>query len=90
MPMYFVYILYSVSLNKYYVGCSSNLEERLKKHNTHHKGFTGKKLDWEIKYSEPYIVKEAAMKREKEIKRWKSRKMIDKLISSAGSEHPDL
>jgi len=30
-----------------------------------------------------------AMKRENEIKKWKSRKLIEKLISKAGSEHPD-
>ncbi|WP_207422150.1 GIY-YIG nuclease family protein [Desertivirga brevis] len=39
--MYIVYILYSSSLNKYYIGSTSNLPERLRKHNTKHKGFTG-------------------------------------------------
>ncbi|MBC8053310.1 MAG: GIY-YIG nuclease family protein [Sphingobacteriaceae bacterium] len=88
--MYTVYILYSTILNKYYVGCTSSLEDRLKKHNTNHAGFTGgKHLDWELKYSEQYDNKSEALKREKGIKRWKSRKMIEGLIGSAGSAHPD-
>ena len=53
--MYFVYILYSISLNKFYVGhTGDNLEERLRKHNSNHKGYTGRLGDWEIKYNEEY------------------------------------
>ncbi|WP_255897895.1 GIY-YIG nuclease family protein, partial [Paradesertivirga mongoliensis] len=40
--MFAVYIQYSQSLDKYYVGCTSDVSERLKKHNTNHSGFTGK------------------------------------------------
>jgi len=43
--------------------------------------------DWAIVYSEDYNSKSDAYKRELEIKNWKSRKKIEKLI---GSEHPDL
>jgi putative endonuclease len=47
--MYFyVYILFSASKNKYYVGYTSNLEERLQRHNQKSKGFTGQSQDWEI------------------------------------------
>ncbi|RLD36252.1 MAG: hypothetical protein DRI74_09440 [Bacteroidetes bacterium] len=40
MKFYF-YILHSQKLNKYYIGSTQNLEERLRKHNSNHKGFTG-------------------------------------------------
>ncbi|WP_242695864.1 GIY-YIG nuclease family protein [Desertivirga brevis] len=83
--MYIVYILYSSSLNKYYIGSTSNLPERLRKHNTKHKGFTGGPSDWEVAFMEKYERKEDALKREKQIKAWKSRIMIERLISSAGS-----
>ena len=86
MPMYFVYILHSKSLDKYYIGCTSDLEDRLKKHNSNYGGFTGKRLDWEIRYTEEFPSKIEALKREKEIKSWKSRKMVERLIRSAGSE----
>ncbi|MEY5047553.1 MAG: hypothetical protein RLZZ175_912 [Bacteroidota bacterium] len=54
--MYFFYILYSTSIDKYYVGHTSNLVERLRKHNSNHKGFTGKASDWEIVYSEQFAT----------------------------------
>jgi len=52
-----------------------------------HKGFTGGIGDWIIVYTEFYDSKADAYKRELEIKNWKSRKRIEKLI---GSDHPDL
>ena len=79
--MHFTYILFSKRRNKYYVGSSSNLESRLLKHNTNHKGFTGKVGDWEIVYSKGFLTREDSFKREKQIKLWKSRLMIEKLIA---------
>ena len=85
---FYVYILFSISRNSYYVGYTGDeLEKRLRKHNTDHKGFTGHLADWKLKYSETFNTKSDAMKREKQIKHWKSRKLIEKLI---GLEHPDL
>ncbi len=90
--MFYCYILFSETLNKYYVGSSVNLVERLRKHQTNHKGFTGKVADWKLLYQEEVPSKILALKREKEIKNWKSRIMIEKLIenSTASSKHPDL
>ncbi len=83
--MYKLYILYSDIKNRYYIGYSADeLLERIRKHNSNHHGFTGKTGDWKLVYHENYNAKELALKREKEIKAWKSRKMIEKLISSAG------
>jgi putative endonuclease len=79
--MYFVHILYSLTRDKYYVGSCENVQERLKKHNTNHSGFTGKTGDWIVKWTEEHPSKSEAMKREKQIKSWKSRKMIEKLIT---------
>ena len=84
------YILYSPSADRYYIGHTSELiEERLRKHNSNHKGFTGNVSDWTVFYTERFATKREAYQRELQIKSWKSRKMIQKL-SSAGSEHPDL
>ncbi|WP_207426827.1 GIY-YIG nuclease family protein [Pedobacter sp. SYSU D00535] len=44
--MYTVYVLYSAVRNKYYIGSTANLCDRLKKHHTRHHGFTGKAMDW--------------------------------------------
>ncbi len=79
--MYTVYILYSPLKDRYYIGFTGDkMEERLRKHNTDHKGFTGKVADWKIVHTETYNLKPIAMLREREIKRWKSRKMLEKLI----------
>ena len=85
---YYFYIIYSELLDKYYLGYSSNLKDRINKHNTNHKGFTGRAKDWTLVYSEKYNSKEEAYARERQVKAWKSRKLIEKLIS-VGSEHPD-
>ncbi len=82
--MYHLYILFSETANKYYIGYTAdNLAERLRKHNTNHKGFTGGIGDWKIVYTEMYTDKNIATKREREVKKWKSRKMLEKLISKA-------
>ncbi|WP_259095856.1 GIY-YIG nuclease family protein [Mucilaginibacter dorajii] len=91
--MFFACILYSSSKDKYYVGSTADIGERIRKHNTNHSGFTGKTGDWVLKWSESFITKEGAGKRERQIKGWKSRKMIENLlleVSLAGSEHPDF
>jgi putative endonuclease len=48
---YFCYILYSKSINRYYTGYTSDLNERLRLHNQGHfggKSFTRRASDWEI------------------------------------------
>ena len=83
------YILHSRSANRYYIGHTSEpINERLRKHNTGHRGFTGKFHDWTVAYLETYPSKELAYARERQVKAWKSKKRIETLI--AGSEHPAL
>ena len=82
--MFYVYILYSASLNKYYVGYTAGTDGRLYKHNTKHKGFTGKADDWALVYTEAFPDKTQALRREKQIKQWKSCKAIEDLICRVG------
>ena len=85
--MWTFYILHSFTKNNYYVGFTGDdLYERLRKHNSNHKGFTGKLGDWVVKYTELYLTKELAYKRERQVKGWKSRKMLEKLINSGHSD----
>lgn len=81
--MFTLYILHSLSLDKYYIGFTAgSVTERLSKHLAIHSGFTGKAKDWKIVYTENYDNKQDAMNRERTIKKWKSKKMIENLISS--------
>ena len=76
-----VYILFSAIKDRYYVGCTSDVLTRLTRHNQKSKGFTGSTNDWKLMHREDFLEKEVAYAREKEIKKWKSRKMIIALIS---------
>ncbi|MBL1279381.1 MAG: GIY-YIG nuclease family protein [Fluviicola sp.] len=59
--MFYTYILYSENQDSYYVGHTGNsLELRLRKHNTNHKGFTGRSSDWKVVYSESFLSKSEA------------------------------
>ncbi|ASW74436.1 excinuclease ABC subunit C [Chryseobacterium piperi] len=63
--MCYCYILFSKSLNKYYIGHSyEELQERLRKHLSNHKGFTAKVKDWNIVYYEIFNYKSEAYERE--------------------------
>jgi putative endonuclease len=78
------YILYSATKDKNYVGHTGDaLEVRLRKHNSNHKGFTGGRGDWTLVHKEAFNTKSEASARERQIKRWKSRVMIEQLIGKA-------
>ena len=80
-----VYILFSKQINKYYVGYTGDhMSERLRKHNTKHKGFTGRASDWLICHTEKFTNQSEAFARERAIKKKKSRKYIEYLLTKDG------
>jgi len=85
--MYAVYILYSRKLDKFYVGSSADVSGRLRRHNSHSKGFTSAGRPWILLYTEEFAEKQEAETREKQLKRWKNRERLEALINK-GSEHP--
>lgn len=80
--MHFLYILYSINLNRYYVGESKTPYCRLKLHNTHHfkKSFTNATNDWKLALLYEVDDKKAALYLETFIKKMKSRKFIERII----------
>jgi putative endonuclease len=88
--MFYTYIIYSKTVNKYNVGASENPQERLKKHNFKNGGFTNQASDWEIVFLQSFSTKSESLFFEKQIKAWKSRKKIEKLVETYSfSEHPN-
>lgn len=76
------YIIYSQSLNRYYVGHTSNFTERLKMHNDGcfgSKSYTSKAQDWKEFLLIPCSSVELAVYLELRIKRMKSRKYKENL-----------
>ena len=83
--MYYIYILYSQSAKKFYVGQTSDVQRRLEEHNNPivKSKFTAKFIPWEITVFFPVSDSRAdAMKIEKFIKSQKSKKFILKLIEN--------
>ncbi len=84
------YIIYSPSLDQYYIGQTENLEDRLFRHNNSGSKSTKKVNDWILKYSEEFSTRGKAIQRELQIKNKKSRKYIESLISSFGQGAPRM
>ncbi|GGW78335.1 GIY-YIG nuclease family protein [Salegentibacter mishustinae] len=80
MSKFHVYILFSEALNKYYIGSTQDINIRLEKHLQSKQGFTSKAKDWVLVYSEEFKIRTEAIRRERQIKKWKSRIMIEKLF----------
>ena len=76
---YYLYILKSHT-GTYYVGITSNLENRVNYHNKGKVKSTKFSKPWVLIYKESYSTLSEANKREREIKNWKSRKAIERLI----------
>jgi len=70
---FIVYILFSETKNRYYIGFTSNLEERIIRHNQKSKGFTGNVNEWKVVYIEKYDTKEKGLQKKSQIKSWKSK-----------------
>jgi len=90
--MYYLYILYSPSTGKFYVGSTSDIVKRISYHNTGRSPYTKGKNPWYLVYSEEYETRNEACIREREIKKWKSSKRIIKEfninINNIGSSGP--
>ena len=80
--MWFVYILYSDKIDRYYIGVTDNLEWRLERHNAGWGKYTKRGIPWIIVYTESFSTKSLALKRERQIKNRKSRTYIEALIKS--------
>ena len=77
-----VYILYAPDIDKYYIGYTNDeMGEHLRRHLSNHFGFTARSKEWKVVYKEIFEYKIDAMKREKEIKSWKSKKRIEQLFA---------
>ena len=85
--MYTVYIIYSLSIDRYYVGYTNDLIRRFNEHNRKKGKFTDQGIPWKLVHQEDFELKSDAMNREKFIKAQKSRKFILSLISSSADKH---
>ncbi|MEO5947386.1 MAG: GIY-YIG nuclease family protein [Chitinophagaceae bacterium] len=82
--MFTVYVLYSKSFEKIYIGYTSDLSQRLLSHNElSKKGWTIKFRPWIVAHREIFETKAEAMLREKQLKTAKGREWLWNIISKA-------
>lgn len=72
--MFYIYILYSKIVDKYYVGQTENQDERIISHSSGISKYTSISTDWILVYTELFETRSQAIIRENEIKKKKSRK----------------
>ena len=83
---FFVYIALCAN-NSYYIGSTSNLLEREKQHNAGHGSrYTQRHRPVRIIYSEKFLTRKEAVKRELQLKGWSKIKK-DRLIQG---RHPNI
>src|SRR5712691_2910799 len=78
-----VYILLSETTNRYYVGQTQDVEERLAYHNANYSKSLRNRGPWRLVHEEEYKTRAQAMRRERQIKSWKDRAMIERLVSAS-------
>ena len=78
-----LYILESESSGRFYVGSTDDLDRRLSEHLREHTPSTRGRGPWKLVYTEQFETLIQARRRELEVKRWKSAKMVKALIDSS-------
>ena len=80
--MFKTYILYSKSKDKFYIGHTASIEDRLKRYNAGRSKSTKYGLPWEVIYIKEFETKSQAYNDEMFIKKQKSSKFIRNLINN--------
>ena len=79
-----VYILKSLKDDKYYIGSTSDLNARIKRHNTGGNRSTKHRRPLVLVYSEKCVDQSSSFNREKQIKSYKGGEAFKKLIGVGG------
>ena len=82
--MYKVYALKSLKDGNLYIGCTSDLAERIEMHNKGNVFSTKSRLPFELVYSEEYVDKYEAYKMERFYKTAKGKKILKDKVGHCG------
>ncbi len=85
---FFVYILQSMKDFSFYIGQTDDLDARMSKHANGMSKYTSSKRPWRLVYFEAYNARTEALKREKQIKKMKSRIYIENLVKNRFYQNP--
>jgi putative endonuclease len=74
--MHYLYLIESKTYDKYYVGQTSDLEDRLQRHNENRCKYTKSKGPWDLIEYKMFRTRSEAMKEEKRLKKTKNREYV--------------
>jgi len=80
--MFYCYILKSTANSAFYIGSCGDLDKRVIQHNKCLVSATKRYAPWGLVYKEEFITLKEARKRELQMKSWKKRGAIEKLIKT--------
>jgi len=80
---YFLYIIKSKKSGGFYIGTTGNLDDRLRRHNGGYSGYTKSGVTWDMVYTEVFNSRSEALAREKQLKSWKNKAKLQKLIDNS-------
>jgi putative endonuclease len=83
---FYLYILFSTKLNKYYIGQTNDIKDRLRRHNAGLETYTSKGIPWEVKYYQKVDTRSESMRLEKKVKNLKSKSRIEEFIEKGIKE----
>ena len=81
--MFYVYVLYSSSVDTYYIGQTSDVEKRLLRHNNGYVRSTKRYIPWELKYMKEFETRKEAMAMEAYYKGMKSKQFLSELVTAS-------
>ena len=83
MNMHFAYIIQSGQHGRYYIGSTSDLEERLTRHNRGRNKSTKSGIPWKLVYAEEFLTQQDAYRHEMQIKSYKGGQAFKNLITKS-------
>jgi len=78
--MHYTYVLLSLKDDKYYIGYSSNLKQRIKDHNSGYAIATKGRRPFKLLYYEAHLSRKDAMRREKYFKTDKGKSTLKQML----------
>jgi putative endonuclease len=84
--MYFVYVLENTVTQKHYTGFTADLKQRVGQHNSGVTKSTKNRGKWVLLYSEKFMTRPEAMRRERFFKSGKGREELRRILSTEGGQ----
>ena len=80
ITMFCIYVLQSSKDGLYYIGSTGNLERRLWEHNYGPPEYTARKRPWVLIYTEEYLTRGEAVKRERYLKSLRNKRYLKTIM----------